>query len=246
LYRIKEFYMVTRISYERSRVAWEGFLPFILDLIKKNNIKRVCDIGGGCNPVMSIDYIEKNDLDYSILDISEIELLKAPGNYNKILADISSPDFMTEKKFDLVFSKMLAEHISETEQFHRNVLSCLTEKGLAVHFFPTLYALPFVINCILPEYFTDVMLNIFAPRDRYQKNKFPAYYNWCLGPTRKQIQRFISLGYDVIEYKGFFGHETYYNRINILKKIHQFKTDYLLRHPNPIFTSYACVVLKKP
>ena len=139
---------------------------------------------------------------------------------------------------------MLAEHITDPLQFHKNVLSCLANNGLAVHYFPTLYTLPFFANYIMPERLADILLHMFETRDRFQHAKFPAYYRWCRGPTHKQIQRFVSLGYEVVEYRGFFGHG-YYQKIKVLDKINRIKTNYLLKHPNPIFTSYAYVVLRK-
>ncbi len=208
--------MATNISYGKTQDAWQGFTLFLTNLINENHISKVCDIGGGANPVFSEDYIKEKHLDYTLLDISEEELSKAPKDYNKVLADIASPDFVLTSQYDLVFSKMLAEHISNAEQFHKNVLSCLANNGLAVHFFPTLYTLPFLANYLFPEYIADILLNKFAPRNKHQHNKFPAYYQWCRGPSRKQIQRFISLGYDVVEYRGFFGHSGYYNKVKVL------------------------------
>lgn len=237
--------MTTNISYGPSQDAWQEFVPLLTNLINEKQMKRVCDIGGGANPVLSHDYIKEKGLDYTILDLSEHELNKAPGNYNKILANIASPDFSLDDKYDLMFSKMLAEHISDAKQFHKNVHSCLANNGLAVHFFPTLYTLPFTLNYLFPENLADILFNIFATRDRYQHEKFPAYYHWCRGPSRKQIQKYISLGYDVVEYRGFFGHSGYYRKIKVLNKIHEIKTKFLLRHPNPTFTSYAYVILKK-
>ena len=237
--------METKILFGPSRDAWDGFGPLLIDLIERNKLKNICDIGGGANPVLDADFISRNGIEYHLLDISERELSKAPENYNKILADIASPYFKLDIKFDLVFSKMLAEHISDAEQFHKNVLSCLAENGLAVHFFPTLYTLPFFANYIFPERIVSILLNKLAPRDRYQHEKFPAYYRWCRGPTLKQMQRFTTLGYDIVEYRGYFGHSSYYKKIPLLKKIHNIKTNYLLRHPNPSFTSYVYVVLKK-
>ena len=237
--------MGTKISYGRSEEAWRGYEQFLMTIIREHSIERVCDVGGGANPLLNEDYIREQGIDYSILDVSKPELDKASVNYDKILADISSPDFSTEKKFGLVFSKMLAEHISDAEQFHRNVLGMLAENGLAVHFFPTLYTLPFLVNYLVPEFLTDILLRVFAPRDRYQHAKFPAYYHWCRGPIDSQIQKYGCLGYDVIEYWGFFGHGGYYKNIKALRKLHEFKTNYLLSNPNPLLTSYAYVVLKK-
>jgi hypothetical protein len=237
--------METKISYGCSEDAWAEYDLFLIDLIDRYNIKRVCDIGGGGNPVLNMAYIKEKDIDYSILDISEIELEKAPAGYFKIVADISSPDFSINEKFDLVFSKMLAEHIIDAKQFHRNVLSLLNDDGWAVHFFPTLYSFPFLVNRLTPDRLACNLLNILAPRDRFQHGKFPAYYHWCRGPVQSQIDKFKDLGYDIVEYRGFFGHEGYYKRINILKRLHTIKTNYLLKNPSPFFTSYAYVVLKK-
>lgn len=235
----------TKVYYKPTQYAWQRYGSFLADLIEHNELKKVCDIGGGANPVIDADFIERKNIDYFLLDISKEELDKAPNNYIKILADIASPQFKSDIKFDLVFSRMLAEHISDAEQFHRNVLSCLADDGLAVHFFPTLYAFPFFVNYIIPEWISSKLLDKLAPRNSYQHRKFPAYYDWCRGPTRRQIQRFNSIGYDVVEYWGFFGHGGYYNKIPLVRKLHEIKTSYLLRRPNPVFTSYAYVILKK-
>jgi 2-polyprenyl-3-methyl-5-hydroxy-6-metoxy-1,4-benzoquinol methylase len=237
--------MTTNISYGPTLDAWVGFVPLLTDLINKHHFQKICDVGGGANPVLSEDFIKDKSLDYSVLDISESELSKAPKYYHKIQADIASRDFVIDQKFDLIFSKMLAEHISDSDQFHRNILNNLTDNGIAVHFFPTLFAFPFFINSVIPENLADALLRVLAPRNRYQHEKFPAYYRSCRGPSRQQIKHFIALGYDVLEYQGFFGHGGYYEKIRPLQKIHDIKTNYLLKNPNPAFTSYACVVLQK-
>lgn len=237
--------MTTKISYGRSEDAWHGYDQFLVDLIDKYDAKSICDIGGGANPVLNQGYILKKGVNYSILDISETEVEKAPRDYKKIVADIASPEFVLQNEFDFVFSKMLAEHIKDAEQFHKNALKLLTDGGLAVHFFPTLYALPFLVNYLAPEKFSETLLRLFAPRDEYQHAKFPAYYDWCRGPTGSQMQKFNRIGYEVIEYRGFFGHGAYYNKIRPLKKLHEFKTKYLLKNPHPYFTSFAYVVLRK-
>lgn len=180
------------------------------------------------------------------MDISKEELKKTPSFYKKkLLMDISSLNFNLKDKFDLVFSKMLAEHIKNASQFHKNVNMILKNDGLAVHFFPTLYTFPFLTNKIFSEKVTNFLLNVFAPRDNIQNAKFPAYYNLCRGPTKKQLHRFHKFGYKVLRYYGYFGHGGYYNKLPIIKKIHNFKSNFLLTMPIPTFTSYAIVVLQK-
>jgi 2-polyprenyl-3-methyl-5-hydroxy-6-metoxy-1,4-benzoquinol methylase len=218
-----------------------------MTLIDEHGIKRVCDVGGGANPLFGETYVGKQGISYSVLDISSVELAKASVHCEKITADIAAPDFSLDRQFELVFSKMLAEHIPDAGQFHRNVFKILAPKGIAIHFFPTLYTLPFLANYLLPERLGDFLLTVFAPaRDRYRYAKFPAYYRWCRGPTRSQILALEGLGYEVVEYRGYFGHSGYYNSFGALRKLHEFKTRYLLRHPFPLLTSFACIVLRKP
>lgn len=235
---------VSTISYRPSEEARNGYESFLNRIIQTRNVRAICDVGGGANPVLPLDYILKHKLEYTVLDISESELQKAPESYQKIAADIQSPAFQSgTRKYDLVFSKMLAEHISNAHQFHLNIANMLTPNGVAVHFFPTLYAMPFVVNWLIPEFVSDRLLNIFAPRDRYQHAKFPAYYQWCRGPTPQQFRRFGSVGLEVVEYVGFFGHPGYYRRIPGVRQIHRLFTRYLLSRPNPHLTSFAYVVL---
>jgi len=97
---------------------------------------------------------------------------------------------------------------------------------------------------MFPERVADALLQLVAPRDKEQFGKFPAYYHWCRGPIKRQIQRLESVGYEVVEYKGFFGHN-YYERVPLFREAHKLKTHFLLKHPIPWLTSYAIVVLKK-
>jgi SAM-dependent methyltransferase len=238
--------MAPEISYERTTdEAWTGYGRFIAGLIEKHGSKRICEIGGGANPALTAEYIQRRGLDYSILDVSETELNKAPENYHKIVADIGSPDLSLNASFDLVFSRMLAEHIKDGERFHRNIYGMLSDGGLAVHFLPTFYTLPFVINRLFPEAFAEKLYNLFAYRDAYRYGKFPAYYSWCRGPIRSQIRKFEKLGYEIILYKGFFGHRGYYKKLPFLRKLHELKTEFMLRRPIPLLTSYAYIVLRK-
>jgi hypothetical protein len=140
---------------------------------------------------------------------------------------------------------MVAEHVKDGRQFHKNVRTILRENGLAVHFFPTLYALPFLLNRLSPEVLVDKLASVLTPRDRHQHARFPAYYDWCRGPLRSQVKKFEELGYQVLEYRGFFGHAGYYRRIPFMKRLHELNTSWFLRMPNPLFTSYAYVVLRK-
>jgi len=238
--------MLPTILYSESLEGWQEYESLLENLIDTYGLKKLCDLGGGVNPTLTMDFITSRNLDYTILDISEEELNKAPSQYKKLARDIMAKDLSLAQTFDLVFSKMLAEHVEDGERLHRNVFSLLNPGGYAVHFFPTLYALPFLVNRLAPDKFASALLERFVTRDKYHHAKFPAYYSWCRGPTKKMTKRFAIIGYEIVEYKGFFGHEGYYQKLPLLKKLHNFLSGYFLRHPNPHFTSYAWVILKKP
>jgi SAM-dependent methyltransferase len=88
--------------------------------------------------------------------------------------------------FDLVVSRMTAEHVKDPESYHRNIRTMLRPGGVAFHFFPTLWTLPLAINRILPDFVTEPLLRLVAPRDSYQEAKFPAYYR--SGPPLHRLE----------------------------------------------------------
>lgn len=238
---------MTKISYGLSGEAWQNIVPKLEQIIRTHDIRRVIELGGGANPTFSLDFVKENGLEYTLLDISQVELDKAPHGYMKLQADICAEGFAIPGGYDLAFSRMLAEHVVNGERFHRNVGALLRPGGLAFHFFPTLYAPPFVVNYLLPEAAAEWLLHLLQPgRESSGKlGKFPARYQWCRGPLKSQINRLEQVGYDVEEYSGFFGHDPYYRKIPILYRLHQFLSKLLSRHPIAALTSFAYVLLAR-
>ncbi len=235
------------VAYADSEKAWRHYDEFLRDLIESRGYRTICEVGGGANPTFSEEFVSERGLDYVIMDVSQEELDKAPSVYRKVCADIVGSVVDGEGRFDLVFSKMLAEHVQSGERFHRNVARLLRPGGIAVHFFPTLFAPPFVLNTLLPERLAESILHMIqAGRERSGKRaKFPAYYSWCRGPRREQIARLERLGYKVEKYIGFFGHAGYYRKLPLIERAHVLLAKWLVRHPIPAITSFAWVVLRK-
>jgi uncharacterized UPF0146 family protein len=238
-----------KIEYYLSEQAHKQYFNKLRILAERPEIKKVCDVGGGANPLFSPDQVKEYGLEYTILDISEEELSKAPNQYNKIQANIADPDLSLNGEYDLVISKFLAEHISNAFVFHQNIYNLLKCGGYAFHYFPTLYNLPYLINLLLPENFSYPILLFFQPSriKEGKRGKFPARYNWCFGPTKKNIKRFTQLGYGVEEYIGFFGHG-FYKKLAILKPldlIEKTKSQLLVQYPLPWLTFFAHILLKK-
>jgi len=240
---IPEASAMVKPTYHVSAEGEPMYHALVLELIKKFQLRRVCDVGGGAHPTLSLDEVRSLNLDYTLLDISAIELAKAPLGYAKRQADISEPQERGPAGFDLVTSTMLAEHVKNGKIFHSNVRDMLRPGGIACHFFPTLYALPLFINSLIPERWSSQLLHWFNPVDATHL-KFPAYYSWCRGPTRRQIRRLEDLGYTVLSYHGFFGHD-YFLRVPLLKTLHAALARFLVAHPVPQWTSRAIVVLQR-
>jgi len=233
-----------RIRFDLWPAAWKNYRASLEQLIERTGACRICDVGAGARPSLPLDTITTKRLEYVILDVSDEELAKAPDGYAKVRADIAAADFDAGEPFDLVVSRMVAEHIEDAETFHTNVGRLLVPNGRAFHFFATLYELPFVLNRLLPRALGDEILTALRPPEARRRPKFRAYYRWCRGPTARQIRRFTDAGYDVEEYVGFFGH-SYYRRVRPIQELENRLARLLVRRPIPLVTSFAWVILRK-
>ena len=236
------------VRYEDSENAWRDVKDVIGAKIVESKSIRILEVGAGANPLFPEDFLMQHGLIYTALDISESELKKAPDCYKKLVADICSEAPNITERYDFVFSRMLAEHVADGERFHRNVFKLLAPGGRAFHFFPTMWAPPFVLNRFLPERLAEMLLH-FLQRGREKTGlhaKFPAFYSWCRGPTGSQIARLESVGYQIESYVGFYGHRGYYRKLALIQNLHDSLVRWLLANPNPWVTSYAFLTLQRP
>lgn len=217
-------------------------------IVEEHDVRTVADFGGGANPMLGLEQIERLGLRYLVVDASEAELAKTPPGYRTHALDLTgSPTALGAERFDLVVSKFVAEHIADPAAFHGTVWTALRPGGLAAHFFPTLPAPPFVLNRLLHGRGSRRLLDALQPGRRAQDGlhaKFPAYYRWCAGPTARQRRRFASAGFEVVQYVVFVGHR-YYERIPPLQRAADALSRRLVRRPRPLFSTYAFVVLRR-
>ena len=224
--------------------SWGDFEEIIPEIISKYKLKEICEIGAGANPFLSNDLIQQEQLNYTLVDVDKEELEKGRNDLESKVQDFSSGDFVPKDQYDLIFSKMTLEHIQHPEKFHKNIFSSLKKGGMAIHFFATLYSVPSCVNLILPEFLYNKILFYIQKRDQDQHGKFPAYYRWTLGPVKKNVKRFESLGFQVDLYNGYVGH-TYFPERSFFGKMEAFYTKCLFKINNPYFSSNAIVVLIK-
>ena len=50
--------------------AWEDFQKTVYQVILRNEFKSIAEIGGGANPLLSLEFINEQKLEYHIIDIS--------------------------------------------------------------------------------------------------------------------------------------------------------------------------------
>lgn len=235
------------VNYRSSEELWGSYASMLVELAKEHGVTAVGELGGGASPLLADESTWGFVPTRAIYDISVEEMDKASEHLDKRQADLCTPLEGAGGEYDLVFSKMLCEHLPDPEAFHRNCFHLLRPGGRSVHFFPTLYAAPFVLNRVIPEQTARKVLGVVQPGrlDNPLTEKFPAYYRWCRGPTPASLRRYEALGFEVEEWRAGFGH-SYYSRLGSLDRLEQVKARALVKRPVRSLTAFATVVLRKP
>lgn len=234
--------------YERRRLgardfawAYEGFRAECWRLVNAISARSICDVGGGWRPLFDPGDLASREIDYTVLDVSPEMLARVPAGCQTVCADICEPPPELTQRFDLVFSMFVAEHVRDGAAMHRGVFDMLRPGGVAIHVFPTLFYPAFVANKLLPERLTQLLVRGLVHHDA----KFPACYSWCYGPTRKMHQRLNAIGYDVLEYRGFYGTD-YLQRVPVARELEERFSSWAASRRSPHLTSFARVQLRKP
>ena len=227
----------------RTRLSFIDFPLLLDDEVKRLPIgSTIIELGGGANPSLSAEQVAGHC--YIIIDISEGELRKADGDYyEQIVADVSKDQL--DLTADLVFSRMVLEHVPHPKAFHTAIYQMLKPAGRALHFYATLYSPATVINILLPEWITDPLVKVLQKERRDEKKgKFKAYYRWTKGPTGKQKQRLQNCGFQIVMFNGYIG-SGYLHRIPILNKIERLYNRLALKISSPLLCSNAIVILER-
>src|SRR5262249_1621617 len=142
---------------------------------------NLLELGGGRSPLFFKSEIDDLGANYTVNDISERELAAAPPWVTKVCFDAAG-EASVHQQYDLVFSRMVLEHVPSAESLYRNVFNLLSRGGICLNFHPTLFAVPFVINLLLPSRLSQIVLSAFGALVTDAESeypKFPARYDWC-------------------------------------------------------------------
>ncbi len=175
---------------------------------------RILEVGGGRSPLGPGMGVSNSQL--TVNDVSQKELDFLPSDTTTALFDIAQPSHIPADlhgQFDLIYSRSVFEHVSSVESAMQSTHALLRPGGKAIHFFPTLFATPFVVNRILPFDATRSLVK-FLIGDSYER--FPAHYagTWI---TRKNVERWERIGFRRVAPIQFFGH-SYFRRFPPISK----------------------------
>lgn len=231
--------------------GWDRAPAFLKDIIDRTGAKTVGDVGGGRMPRIGHEFITSRDLAYHLFDISQAELDLADKRYVKVCMDIAckDEDFVATGlmgKFDLIYSHMLLEHVSDPMQAHRNMFRMLRPGGLSVHMFPSRNNLPLFVNGLIPESVSYGLLKLLQPhRDTAgEEGKFEAYYHHCGAPTERLCRAYEDVGFEVVQHTSYVGHD-YYRRIKPLAIMERALRPVIVKLGLPIITANL-LILRKP
>lgn len=226
--------------------AWENYCGVIKSIITAFDARRVCEIGGGRSPLFSEQDNKELGLSYTVNDISQSELNKAPEWVDKVCFDIASPTLPKTyyRSFDFVFSKMVLEHVRESKHAYENMYLLLRGGGIAFNFHPVLYSSPFVANLLMPERISQFVLrHLSSERNEDKYPKFPARYSRCVINSH-YLEMLREIGFSKAVILPFYGH-MYFRRIRFLQSIEDFLCNLARKRNFLPYASYCYTLVRK-
>ncbi|HEX3709899.1 MAG TPA: methyltransferase domain-containing protein [Pseudolabrys sp.] len=231
-----------------ERWAWANYERVVAGLCSAFDAHRILEIGGGRDPLFSRDEIKRLGVEMTVNDISPGELSVLPSGYRTACFDIAgdiSAVADLRNGFDLAFSRMVFEHVADGRRAWANLYELLAPGGIALAFMPTLYALPFVANWLLPDKIAAAIVKrLFANRTDDEDPVFPARYSWCVASERRMHPMLSEIGYREIAVLPFYGHG-YYGSFPIVRDLHARFTDIVRRRDWRLLASHAYIVVRK-
>jgi SAM-dependent methyltransferase len=229
--------------------AVDNYTDVVRQVIVATGARSVLEIGGGRRPLFGREEVAALGVDYTVNDISQAELDRAPDYVSQARFDVGTQDADAiapfRRRYDLVFSKWVFEHIRDNRQSYANVAALLRPGGYCLNFHPLLFTVPFLLNRAMPDAASRRLLSFLFPsrNDSGGTPKFPAYYDRC-AITRRSQQMIEQCGFGYVEFFPFFGHE-YFKRFPGIRELGAAFHDLVERRNVRLLASLAYVVARK-
>ena len=232
----------------REAWAWANYDRVVRHLAEATGGKRLIEIGGGRDPLFGRETLAELGAELTVNDISPVELAALPKGYRTACFDIAgelSPEEIARGGYDLAFSRMVFEHVADGQRAWKNLYALLAPGGIGLAFVPTLYALPFVLNWLLPDDFAKRIVKlIYKNRTDDEDPVFPARYSWTVASEKKLSPMLSNIGYREVMVLPFYGHG-YYDPLPLVRDAHAKFTDMARRRDWRFFASYAYIAARK-
>jgi SAM-dependent methyltransferase len=229
------------------RWAWANYKRTVQHLCRAFGVRSIVEIGGGRDPLFSLGEINELGAEMTVSDIAPAELAALPQGYRTACFDVAGDITQTlerRDRFDLAFSRMVLEHVEDGQRAWSNMYELLAPGGVALAFVPTLYALPFVLNWLLPdELAAEIVKLIYHHRD-HDDPVFPAHYSWCVADETRLRPMLTAIGYRDIVVQPFYGHG-YYRYFPLVREAHEWFTGVARRHDWRLIASFAYIAARK-
>lgn len=232
----------------QTESAWTSLKPTLEHVISHLQARSVLEIGAGRHPFFSMDDAKRLGFALTINDIEADELKYAPPGFDHLVLDVAQDvdrAILDGHSFDLIFSRMVFEHVKDARKAWTNLRDLLAPGGVGFAFVPTLYSPPFVLNRLLPDDLTGRALRLMdKTRNDKEIPKFPAYYDACRASEARLRPFLQDVGFSEVLVVPFYG-TPYFPRIPVLRQVFgafdRLCTQYDLR----TFASYAYIIARK-
>lgn len=167
----------------------------------------VYDVGGGKNPIISLERKLRYGLEVIGIDIDADELAQAPpGVYDRTV--VAGIEHVTGRgEADLVVLQTVFEHVRDSDAAMASVRSLLRPGGRLLFFVPSRNAAFARLNLLLPESLKRRLLRSVYP-ETGEDQGFPARYDACTPREMKALAR--RHGFDVVEERYYFKSSYFY------------------------------------
>jgi len=187
--------------------AFSNYKSVVTELSRIRHAGTIMEIGAGRSPLFEDGEIARMGVKYILNDISDVELSHSCREAERAHFDIADPDAAEIERLrgqvDLMFSYMVFEHVSDARASYVNIHKLLSPAGICINFHPTLFALPFLINRLLPISASEMLTRRIWKSE--EKPKFPAYYDRCW-VSRTSRDFLLSLGFSQAWQLPFWHH----------------------------------------
>lgn len=176
------------------------FINKVIPLLISSH-STIVEVGGGKNPILSVEEKTRRGITVIGLDIDEEELTMSPaGAYDhKIVADVTL--YREPLNADLIICQSVLEHVKDAKGAFRCLKNMAKPGGIVALFLPSRNAMFAQLNLLLPQQWKrNILFFIFPEKSRDQG--FQAYYDMA---TPRQYQVLAhEHDFDVVEQRSFF------------------------------------------